>query len=93
MQAIEHHIFNWYNCITYAYLMQNTTVLFPGSFLKSSYKVIFSQFVNSSRIHHFDLSRISVRDLKDEGKRKIHCNPHRLHSEFYFSDRTETGNI
>jgi len=72
--------------------MQNTAVLFPGSFLESSYKVLFSQFVNSSR-YHFDISRISVRDVKDEGRRKIHCNPHRLHSEFYFTDRTEAGNI
>jgi len=73
--------------------MQNAVVLFPGSFLESSYKLIFSQFVDSSRIHHFDVSSISVRGVKDEGKKKIHCNPHRLHSEFYFSYRTETGNI
>jgi len=68
MQAIERHIFNWYNCITYAYIMQNAAVLFPGSFLESSYKMIFSQFVDSSRIHHFYISRICVRDVKDEDK-------------------------
>jgi hypothetical protein len=84
MQAIEHHIFNWYNSITYAYIMQNVAVLFSGSFLESSCKLFF-QSVGSSRIHHFDISRISFRDVKDEGKIKIHCNPHRLHSEFYFS--------